>query len=74
MRGWAGLRSMTPDHTAILGPVPDPSGFYLAVGFSGHGVMHAPMTGKILAAMILDNNLDRFEDLDLASLKYDRFL
>jgi sarcosine oxidase subunit beta len=74
VRGWAGLRSMTPDHTAILGPVPEPSGFYLAVGFSGHGVMHAPMTGKILASMILTGNLERYEDLDLAPLRCERFL
>jgi sarcosine oxidase subunit beta len=74
MRGWAGLRSMTPDNTAILGPVPEPAGFYCAVGFSGHGVMHAPMTGKILAAMIVDNNCEIFEDIDLAPLRFDRFL
>ncbi len=74
MRGWAGLRSMTPDNTAILGPAPEPEGFYLAVGFSGHGVMHAPMTGKILASMIVDNNCDTFEGIDLAPLRYDRFL
>ena len=74
MRGWAGLRSMTPDHTAILGPVPEPEGFYCAVGFSGHGVMHAPMTGKILAAIIVDNNCDTFEDIDLGPLCFDRFL
>jgi sarcosine oxidase subunit beta len=74
MRGWAGLRSMTPDHTAILGPVADPKGFFCAVGFSGHGVMHAPMTGKILAEMIVNNKCDFFEDIDLAPLLYDRFL
>ena len=74
MRGWAGLRSMTPDHTAILGPVPEPKGFFCAVGFSGHGVMHAPMTGKILAAMIVDNECDTFEGIDLAPLRFDRFL
>jgi sarcosine oxidase subunit beta len=74
MRGWAGLRSMTPDHTAILGPVPEPKGFFCAVGFSGHGVMHAPMTGKILAAMIVNNECDTFEGIDLAPLRFDRFL
>ncbi|MBI4832897.1 MAG: FAD-binding oxidoreductase [Candidatus Lindowbacteria bacterium] len=73
VRGWAGLRSMTPDHTAILGPVPGLSGFYLAVGFSGHGVMHAPMTGRILASMIIDRNLERYQDIDLAPLRFDRF-
>ena len=74
VRGWAGLRSMTPDHTAILGPAPGVSGFYLAVGFSGHGVMHAPMTGKIIASMIVDRNFERYEDIDLAPLKPGRFL
>jgi sarcosine oxidase subunit beta len=74
MRGWAGLRSMTPDHTAILGLVPEPTGFFCAVGFSGHGVMHAPMTGKILAAMIINNECDTFEDIDLGPLRFDRFL
>lgn len=77
MRGWAGLRCMTPDRTAILGPVPEsvgPKGFYLAVGFSGHGVMHAPLTGRILAAMLIDHRLDFYEDIDLAALKYERFL
>ena len=74
MRGWAGLRSMTPDETAILGPAPGPAGFYCAVGFSGHGVMHAPMTGRILASMIIDGNCDTFEGIDLAPLRFDRFL
>jgi sarcosine oxidase subunit beta len=77
MRGWAGLRCMTPDRTAILGPVPEsvgPRGFHLAVGFSGHGVMHAPLTGRILASMIIDQLLAFYEDIDLAALKYERFV
>jgi len=52
-RAWAGLYEMTPDHHPILGVVPEVPGFYLANGFSGHGVMHAPATGKILADLIL---------------------
>ena len=65
---------MTPDQTAILGPMPEPSGFYLAVGFSGHGVMHAPITGRIMASMIIDRSFERYEDIDLAPLRYERFL
>ena len=57
-RAWAGLYEMTPDHHPILGPVPDVSGFFLANGFSGHGVMHAPATGKILSDLILTGNCD----------------
>ena len=52
-RAWAGLYEMTPDHHPILGEVPGVPGLYLANGFSGHGVMHAPATGKILSDLIL---------------------
>jgi sarcosine oxidase subunit beta len=53
-RGWAGLYEMTPDHHPVLGPVPEVRGLFLANGFSGHGVMHSPATGKILADLILN--------------------
>lgn len=52
-RAWAGLYAMSPDHHAILGPAPELTGFYCANGFSGHGVMHSPATGRILADLIL---------------------
>lgn len=52
-RAWAGLYEMTPDHHPVLGPARELPGFFLANGFSGHGVMHAPATGKILADLIL---------------------
>ena len=55
-RAWAGLYEMTPDHHPVLGPVRDLPGFFLANGFSGHGVMHAPATGKILADLILEGS------------------
>jgi sarcosine oxidase subunit beta len=57
-RAWAGLYEMTPDHHPILGPAPGVPGFYLANGFSGHGVMHAPATGKILSDLILRGKTD----------------
>jgi sarcosine oxidase subunit beta len=52
-RAWAGLYEMTPDHHPILGEASGVPGFFLANGFSGHGVMHAPATGKILSDLIL---------------------
>jgi len=57
-RAWAGLYEMTPDHHPILGEAPDVPGFFLANGFSGHGVMHAPATGKILSDLILTGKTD----------------
>jgi sarcosine oxidase subunit beta len=67
-KAWAGLYEMTPDHHPILGPVPEVPGFFCANGFSGHGVMHAPATGKILADLILTDKTDLIDAklLDLA--------
>jgi len=69
-RAWAGLYEMTPDHHPILGPVPEVPGLFLANGFSGHGVMHAPATGKILADLIL---LGRTDLIDASLLNLARF-
>jgi sarcosine oxidase subunit beta len=52
-RAWAGLYEMTPDHHPILGEALGVPEFFCANGFSGHGVMHAPATGKILSDLIL---------------------
>jgi sarcosine oxidase subunit beta len=69
-RGWAGLYEMTPDHHAILGPVPQAPGLFLANGFSGHGVMHSPATGKILADLILNGTSSL---IDTHTLGVERF-
>jgi sarcosine oxidase subunit beta len=55
-RAWAGLYEMTPDHHPIIGESPEVPGLFFANGFSGHGVMHAPATGKILSDLILTGN------------------
>jgi sarcosine oxidase subunit beta len=62
---------MTPDHHAILGPVEQVPGFFLANGFSGHGVMHSPATGKILSDLILTGKTDVVDDISV--LSFDRF-
>ena len=69
-RGWAGLREMTPDELAIVGPVPGVGGFFVAAGFSGHGFMHAPAIGKLMAELILDG---KASTIDIAALSLDRF-
>ena len=50
--GWAGLREMTPDDTALVGPAPGVEGLYVAAGFSGHGFMHAPAIGDVVGAQL----------------------
>jgi sarcosine oxidase, subunit beta len=69
-RAWAGLYEMTPDHHPILGESPDVPGFFFANGFSGHGVMHAPATGKILSDLILTGRTDL---IDASLLNFSRF-
>lgn len=69
-KGWAGLYEVSPDKHAILGPVPEVEGLWLAAGFSGHGVMHAPATGRILADLVLHG---RCEAIDWSALGFDRF-
>jgi sarcosine oxidase subunit beta len=69
-RAWAGLYEMTPDHHPILGETPGLPGFFLANGFSGHGVMHAPATGKILSDLILTGKTDL---IDASLLSLSRF-
>jgi sarcosine oxidase subunit beta len=69
-RAWAGLYEMTPDHHPILGESPDVPGFFFANGFSGHGVMHSPATGKILSDLILTGTTDL---IDASLLNFSRF-
>lgn len=69
-RAWAGLYEMTPDHHPILGEAAGVPGFFLANGFSGHGVMHAPATGKILSDLILTGKTDL---IDASLLNLSRF-
>lgn len=68
VRGWAGLYTVTPDHHPIVEEsIP---GFVNAVGFSGHGFMHAPATGQVVAELIVDGTP---ETVDVSPLSADRF-
>jgi sarcosine oxidase subunit beta len=69
-RAWAGLYEMTPDHHAIIGPAPNVTGLYFVNGFSGHGVMHSPASGRITADLILQGHSDI---VDAATLGVERF-
>jgi len=52
IRQWAGLYDITPDSQAILGPTKI-NGFYLNLGWSGHGLQFAPSIGRALSELIL---------------------
>lgn len=71
VRGWAGLYAVnTLDGNAILGEWPELNGFYLANGFSGHGLQQAPAVGRYLSELILKQPLS----LDLAIFSPQRIL
>ncbi len=67
---WGGLYAVSPDALAILGKVPEPEGLYCINGFSGHGFMHGPICGLLLAEEILDGEANT---VDISSLRIGRF-
>lgn len=67
---WAGLYEMSPDRHAILGRSQGFDNLYLANGSSGHGVMHAPALGQLLAEIILDGSA---HTIDVHPLRPSRF-
>ena len=70
VEGWAGLYEMTPDHNPMIGEHPRLKGFFMANGFSGHGLMMAPATGKVVSELI---RTGRAETVDVSNLSIDRF-
>lgn len=67
---WAGLYEITPDHMPVLGRHPEMPNYVHASGFSGHGVMHSPATGMLIAEEILDG---RAHSIDIDELRITRF-
>ncbi len=55
VRGWAGLYAVNQmDGNALLGEWPELKGFYLANGFSGHGLQQAPAVSRYISELILN--------------------
>jgi len=67
---WAGLYEVTPDDQPILGSLPQVDGLFACAGFSGHGLMHGPAAGLVLAEEILDG---RATTIDIDTLRWGRF-
>jgi sarcosine oxidase subunit beta len=66
---WAGLYEVTPDAHPIYGGE-NVNGFYVCAGFSGHGFMHGPISGKLMSEYILDG---KFSSVDVSMLDLKRF-
>jgi sarcosine oxidase subunit beta len=70
MRTWTGLYEMTPDQTGIVSAVPGVAGLYVIAGFSGHGFMHGPIAGQLMAELIANG---RATTVDAEALSLERF-
>ncbi len=64
--GWAGIYPSTPDYHPIMDRLID--GLYMALGFSGTGLMHAPAAGLLAAELIVDGAIHSV-DAEAVSLK-----
>lgn len=65
----SGLYATTPDaHPVIEETIP---GFVNAIGFTGHGFMHAPATGKLVTELLCDGAASSMDISALASERFD---
>jgi len=68
-KGYAGCFDVTPDWHPILDESPV-KGFYLAVGFSGHGFKLSPAVGDMVARLVVDG---KTPDDDVHAFRLSRF-
>jgi glycine/D-amino acid oxidase-like deaminating enzyme len=66
---WEGFYEMSPDRHAIIGRDPERPNVVLANGSSGHGVMHSPAIGQLVAELIVDGKTS----IDVSDLRPTRF-
>jgi glycine/D-amino acid oxidase-like deaminating enzyme len=66
---WAGYIDAAPDLVPVLGEVPQPRGFVLATGFSGHGFAMGPIAGRLVSELVLDGK----PSLDISGFRFSRF-
>lgn len=67
---WAGYYEVnTFDHNGIVGRHPGVRNFFLANGFSGHGLQQSPAVGRAVAELIVHG---AYRTLDLAPLRFER--
>ncbi|WP_417694764.1 NAD(P)/FAD-dependent oxidoreductase [Roseibium sp.] len=70
-RAWAGHYDMNLfDYNAFIGAVPGLDNFYLALGFSGHGLQQSPAVGRGLAELVSTGG---YQSMDLSSLGLQRY-
>jgi D-amino-acid dehydrogenase len=66
---WAGLRPYPSDGLPVIGPVPGREGLYVATGHGRMGITLGPITGKLMAQVILEGAAPR----ELEPFRIERF-
>jgi len=66
---WAGLRPVTPDLLPLIGPDANHPGIIYACGHSRNGILLAPLTGEVVAAIAAGETPKH----DLSQFRPDRF-
>lgn len=66
---WAGLRPALPDRRPVLGPIRDVEGLFVAVGHYRNGILLGPITGRLMADLVLGQPTD----VDVTPYSPDRF-
>jgi sarcosine oxidase subunit beta len=65
----SGLYEMTPDANPIVSEITGHPGLYCCAGFAGHGFMHAPIIGELMAEILSGSK----PHLDISSFDIERF-
>jgi D-amino-acid dehydrogenase len=72
-KDWAGMRSLSPDGLPFIGPVPGLDGIHLATGHGTLGITLAPLTGELIAPLLLEGRrselLDTFDPARVQRLR-----
>ncbi|MEZ4520554.1 MAG: FAD-binding oxidoreductase [Thermomicrobiales bacterium] len=67
MRGWVGMRPMTPDGLPVIGRLPGRDNLFIATGHQMLGITLAPTTAASLASLMSDEtpavNLTPFDPI-----------
>jgi len=76
LRYWTGYYVMSPDRHPIYGPIDEVEGLYVAAGFSGHGFIMGPITGKVIAEWIVDGepSISQAEKLSFRRIRGGKFI
>jgi sarcosine oxidase subunit beta len=69
IRSYAGVRPFVKDHLPIVSDVDSVPGYYIAAGHEGDGICFSPITGKLMAQIVVEEPTD----FDISRLDFARF-